>query len=121
VTDLAAPTTLGTAGKRLWKSITADIEPGWRLDARELHLLERGCRVEDEVRELEAAVDRDGVLSEGSKVRRPSTPPSPRPASFASSSSASSAGSSSAIRATARPRRTAPVHGSPRMRGGPNG
>ena len=52
MTDLAAPTALGAAGKRLWKAITADIEPGWRLDARELHLLERACRVEDEVRAL---------------------------------------------------------------------
>jgi P27 family predicted phage terminase small subunit len=67
VTDLAAPKALGTAGKRLWKAIVDDIEPGWRLDARELHLLERACRVEDEVRALEAAIDRDGPMAEGSR------------------------------------------------------
>jgi P27 family predicted phage terminase small subunit len=67
MTDLAPPKTLGAAGKRLWKSIAADIEPGWRLDARELHLLERACRIEDEVRELERVVDQDGLVTTGSR------------------------------------------------------
>ena len=36
------------------------------MDARELHLLERACRVEDELRELERVVDADGLMSTGS-------------------------------------------------------
>jgi P27 family predicted phage terminase small subunit len=67
MTDPAAPKALGAAGKRLWKSIAADIEPGWRLDARELHLLERACRIEDEVRDLERVVDKDGLVTTGSR------------------------------------------------------
>jgi P27 family predicted phage terminase small subunit len=65
--DLAPPTGLRKAGKRLWKSITADVGHGWRLDARELHLLERACRVEDELRILEEAVDTSGPMVSGSK------------------------------------------------------
>jgi hypothetical protein len=65
--DLKPPAGLDSAGKRLLKAITADIAPGWRLDARELHLLERACRVEDELRILETAVDRDGPMTTGSR------------------------------------------------------
>jgi P27 family predicted phage terminase small subunit len=65
--DLTPPTGLRKAGKKLWKAILADIGVGWRLDARELHLLERACRVEDELRDLEAAIDRDGPMAEGSR------------------------------------------------------
>jgi hypothetical protein len=61
------PSGLDAAGKRLWKSILADVGAGWRLDARELHLLERACRVEDELRLLEAAIDRDGPMTTGSR------------------------------------------------------
>jgi hypothetical protein len=63
---LKPPAGLQTAGKKLWSAITADVESGWRLDARELHLLERASRVEDEVRALEKLVDKDGPVSEGS-------------------------------------------------------
>ena len=45
---LKPPAGLGDAGKRLWKSISGDVAPGWRLDVRDLHLLERACRIEDE-------------------------------------------------------------------------
>jgi hypothetical protein len=40
---------------------------GWELDARELHLLERACRCADELDDLEAAVDADGVVVKGSR------------------------------------------------------
>ena len=61
------PSGLKAAGKRLWKAIIGDLEAGWALDRRELHLLERACRCEDEMRDLEAAVDRDGPTATGSK------------------------------------------------------
>jgi P27 family predicted phage terminase small subunit len=61
------PINLGEAGIRLWGSILADLDDSWQLDARELHLLERACRVEDEMRKLEAVVDQEGATSTGSK------------------------------------------------------
>ena len=60
------PAELGDAGQRLWTSIVDDVGEGWRLDAREVHLLERACRVEDELRELERVIDDDGLMSTGS-------------------------------------------------------
>ena len=60
------PKGLGAPGKALWKTITGDLSAGWQLDSRELHLLERACRVEDEMRKLEAVVDQDGPTSRGS-------------------------------------------------------
>jgi P27 family predicted phage terminase small subunit len=61
------PSGLKAAGKRLWRAIIGDLEAGWALDRRELHLLERASRCEDEMRDLEAAVDRDGPTATGSK------------------------------------------------------
>lgn len=61
------PKSLGAAGKRLWRAIIGDLEPDWELDRRERHLLERACRTEDEMRLLEAAVDKEGPTSTGSK------------------------------------------------------
>jgi phage terminase small subunit len=61
------PEGLQTAGKALWRAILADIGPGWRLDARELHLLERSCRIEDELRELERVIDAEGLTTAGSR------------------------------------------------------
>ena len=68
------PSTLKAAGKRLWKAIIGDLEPGWELDRRELHLLERACRTEDETRLLEAAVDKEGPTSTGSKGQTVTNP-----------------------------------------------
>jgi len=62
-----APAGLGAAGKSLWSSILADVGDGWRLDARELHLLARACRTADELEALQAVVDRDGVTVAGSR------------------------------------------------------
>jgi phage terminase small subunit len=62
-----APEGLGRAGEALWKSILSDLDEGWELDARELHLLERACRIADELSDLEAAVDRDGATVAGSR------------------------------------------------------
>ena len=61
------PTELGNAGQRLWSAIVADVGRGWRLDARELHLLERACRIEDELRQLERVIDADGLTTAGSR------------------------------------------------------
>jgi 1,6-anhydro-N-acetylmuramate kinase len=65
--DQATPIGLGTAGTALWNEILGDVGDGWRLDARELHLLERACRCADELLALQAAVDRDGVTTIGSR------------------------------------------------------
>ena len=61
------PTGLGKAGKALWRSIHRDLEAGWELDARELHLLERACRTADDLAVLEATVDKEGATVEGSR------------------------------------------------------
>lgn len=61
------PTKLGTAGKALWAAILGDLSPQWELDARELDFLERACRCADELRELEKAIDKDGITVEGSR------------------------------------------------------
>lgn len=62
----AAPKGLQTPGKALWGSILGDVDADWELDKRELHLLERACRCEDEMRKLEAAVDKEGPTARGS-------------------------------------------------------
>jgi P27 family predicted phage terminase small subunit len=61
------PKSLGEPGAALWATILSDLEADWQLDARELHLLERACRCEDEMRELEKAVDAEGATARGSK------------------------------------------------------
>jgi hypothetical protein len=63
----AVPAGLTAPGRALWAAIVGDLDAGWELDARELHLLERACRCADELAKLEAAVDRDGVTAEGSR------------------------------------------------------
>jgi len=61
------PKALGAPGRRLWRSVVRDLAEGWRLDARELHLLERACRIADELCALEQAVDDEGVTVAGSR------------------------------------------------------
>ena len=63
----AAPAALAKPGKALWRSILGDLDPGWELDARELHLLERACRCADELVLLEAQVDSAGATVTGSR------------------------------------------------------
>src|SRR5581483_4306575 len=54
-------------GKALWRAILADLQGDWELDRRELHFLERACRVEDQIAELEKAVAEDGATVAGSR------------------------------------------------------
>jgi len=61
------PAGLRDAGAELWAEILSDLEPGWELDSRELHLLKRACRCADELVDLEAAIDRNGVIVTGSR------------------------------------------------------
>ena len=63
----APPSGLDKAGKALWRSIHADLDRGWELDARELHLLARAGRCADELAAHDAAVDRDGPTTTGSR------------------------------------------------------
>ena len=61
------PEGLREHGRALWRDVLADVADGWRLDARERHLLVRACRCADELHELEQAVDADGVVIAGSR------------------------------------------------------
>src|SRR5215216_1650018 len=60
------PTGLQKAGDGSGRRSSTTSGQEGRLDARELHLVERACRVEDELRQLEAVVDHDGMMSTGS-------------------------------------------------------
>jgi hypothetical protein len=62
-----APGGLAAAGRALWKAILSDIDPGWELDRRELHLLERACVCADRRDELDSVVRADGAAVAGSK------------------------------------------------------
>lgn len=61
-----APKSLGTAGKRLWRSTLADLDEGWELTARELRYLELACGQADHVAELERLIDKEGMVTTGS-------------------------------------------------------
>ena len=61
------PTSLGKAGRALWRSIQNDLEDGWQLDTRELHSLSQACRTEDDLSRLDAIVDKEGATVEGSR------------------------------------------------------
>lgn len=57
------PAGLKTAGKRLWKSVTEV----FGLEVRELEVLAMACRQADDLAALDAAIDRYGLMIEGSK------------------------------------------------------
>jgi P27 family predicted phage terminase small subunit len=61
------PRGLGAPGRALWRRIVADVEEGWRLDERDLALLSAAASAADRVSELEALVERDGLMIRGSK------------------------------------------------------
>jgi P27 family predicted phage terminase small subunit len=61
------PRGLGTHGRDLWLAIIGELEDDWRLDARELHLLERAARCADEMAILEATIDEQGPTVKGSR------------------------------------------------------
>jgi P27 family predicted phage terminase small subunit len=62
-----APSELGDAGRKLWEDFVGDIDEDWSLDARDLHLLARACRCQDEMVELEGVVDAEGATTKGSR------------------------------------------------------
>ena len=61
------PRGLGKDGRKLWRSILADVADDWELDARDLAFLETACRAADVIAELEATVERDGSMIAGSR------------------------------------------------------
>lgn len=63
---MSAPKGLGTAGKRLRKSILADLPNDWELDHREIELLELAARQADDLALLERAIKKEGAISTGS-------------------------------------------------------
>ncbi len=64
------PKALGAPGKKLFRAILRDIDADWQLDARELTLLERAGRCADDLDKLEKAIDKDGIMVEGSQGQR---------------------------------------------------
>lgn len=60
------PRGMGAGGRRLWRAVLADYE----LDAQGLELLEQAGRTADRIADLEAVVDRDGVMAESSQGPR---------------------------------------------------
>lgn len=61
------PAGLGKHGKALWRKITGDLADDMELDARELHYLERAAKIADNLADLRAAIDRDGLMVTGSR------------------------------------------------------
>lgn len=67
MSEVRVPTGLKAAGRSLWKSSTEEFE----LAQHELALLEEACRVRDRIRDLDKAVNEDGVMlssSQGARV-----------------------------------------------------
>src|SRR5829696_6551801 len=63
------PVGFGNPGKELWKAMVADIGSGWRLDARDIHLLGQAFRIEDQIRDLEAVIGAEGLSVPGSRAQ----------------------------------------------------
>lgn len=67
MTDVRMPNGFKAAGKALWKASTTEFE--WA--DHELALLEEACRTRDRIRDLDKAVEADGIMSvtsQGSRV-----------------------------------------------------
>src|SRR5215204_5323091 len=63
------PVGFGNPGKELWKAMVADIGSGWRLDARDIHLLGQAFRIEDQIRDPEAVIGAEGLSVPGSRAQ----------------------------------------------------
>jgi hypothetical protein len=56
------PAGLQRAGTALWKALIADVHEEWQLDAKDLHTLDLAARAADRAEELQAVIDRDGLM-----------------------------------------------------------
>jgi phage terminase small subunit len=61
------PTGLGADGKQLWEHICSDVSSEVELDERDLAILAAASDLADSIRELKAAVKRDGRVLESSR------------------------------------------------------
>ena len=61
------PKGLESAGKALWRAIVSDLPSNFEFSARELRQLELAARQADAVAGLEAAIDREGIVTRGSR------------------------------------------------------
>lgn len=61
------PVGLKASGKALWRSIVGGLEEGWTFDERELALLREAAVVADQLADLDAVLERDGLTVAGSR------------------------------------------------------
>jgi phage terminase small subunit len=61
------PSGVGAAGRALWKRIVGDVAPELELDQRDLAVLSRAAKTADRIAELDAAIERDGLVLVNSK------------------------------------------------------
>ena len=61
------PAGLGSAGRGLWHRMHAALADHMRFSVHEVELLGRACRITDREAKLRELLERDGLLSEGSK------------------------------------------------------
>lgn len=61
------PAGLGPDGEALWGRIISDLDEGWELTERELHLLTEACRTADDLAALDLSIATEGRTVEGSR------------------------------------------------------
>lgn len=61
------PAGLGPDGESLWGRIISDLDEGWELTERELHLLTEACRTADDLAALDESIATEGRTVEGSR------------------------------------------------------
>lgn len=61
------PAALRASGRVLWSSILGDLAETWELDHRELALLREAAMIADQLADLDAVLERDGVTIAGSR------------------------------------------------------
>jgi P27 family predicted phage terminase small subunit len=66
----APPSDLGKDGRKLWRRIQGAVSPDWLLDEREEAALFSACQAADRLAALDAVIDSEGVMVNGSRGQR---------------------------------------------------